>query len=288
MITTCEPEILKTVLALNFRDYNIRTIRKAVFAPILGNGVFTNDGAAWEHSRAMLRPNFSRQQIANLATYEKHVQNLINAIPRDGSTVDLQELFFDMTLDTATEFLFGESANSLPNRGNVTPGDIGFNEAFTFCTTEAGVQIRFGVKSPFPSKHYTRCQDRIHSFVNHYVRKALDRYHTPQAGVAVNSDSKDGHRYVFLNELVKQTQDPVMLRSECMNILLAGRDTTASLLGDLWNTLSKRPDVWKKLREEVEQLKDTTPSFETMKNMKYLRYCLNECKLLPLFSLLRS
>ena len=61
----------------------------------------------------MLRPHFARSQIADLPLVEKHIPHLVKIIPRDGSTVDLQPFFFRLTLDTATDFLFGESANSL-------------------------------------------------------------------------------------------------------------------------------------------------------------------------------
>ena len=61
----------------------------------------------------MIRPNFTRAQVADLDTFETHVQHLTDAIPCDGSTVDLQELFFGLTMDSATEFLFGKSTNTL-------------------------------------------------------------------------------------------------------------------------------------------------------------------------------
>ncbi len=61
----------------------------------------------------MIRPNFTRAQVADLETFETHVGHLIDAIPRDGTTVDLQELFFSLTMDSATEFLFGKSTNTL-------------------------------------------------------------------------------------------------------------------------------------------------------------------------------
>ena len=64
----------------------------------------------------MLRPNFARSQVADLDAFETHIAHLIDAIPRDGSTVDLQDLFFSLTMDSATEFLFGKSTNTL------TPG----------------------------------------------------------------------------------------------------------------------------------------------------------------------
>ena len=63
--------------------------------------------------QSLVRPNFTRSQVADLDTFETHIQKLISKIPKDGSTVDLQTLFFQLTLDSATEFLFGESVSSL-------------------------------------------------------------------------------------------------------------------------------------------------------------------------------
>ncbi|KAL8766385.1 MAG: hypothetical protein Q9209_006819 [Squamulea sp. 1 TL-2023] len=54
-------------------------------------------------------------QIADLhlSGLSRHVQRLLELIPRDGFTVDLQPLFARLVLDSSTEFLFGESAASL-------------------------------------------------------------------------------------------------------------------------------------------------------------------------------
>ena len=83
-------------------------------------------------------------------------------------------------------------------------------------------------------------------------------------------------RYVFLHELVSQTADKVKIRSELLNILLAGRDTTASLLSNVWFELSKRPAIWSRLQHEVDLLNGGFPTFEKLKDMKYLRAVLNE------------
>lgn len=101
------------MLSSNFKDYILGPRRQSVFVPVLGHGIFDTNGAAWERSRAMIRPNFTRAQVADLDTFETHIAHLINRIPRDGSTVDLQELFFSLTIDSSTEFLFGRSTNSL-------------------------------------------------------------------------------------------------------------------------------------------------------------------------------
>ena len=86
----------------------------------------------------------------------------------------------------------------------------------------------------------------------------------------------DSTRYVFIDELVRQTDNRGRIRSELLNILLAGRDTTASLLSNVWWLLSKHPNVWAQLREDVDTLKNQCPTFEQLKELKYLRAVLNE------------
>ena len=60
----------------------------------------------------MLRPNFARTQIGDLEMFESRVQHLIHAIRCDGKMVYSQDVFFKLTLDTATEFLFGKSVKA--------------------------------------------------------------------------------------------------------------------------------------------------------------------------------
>jgi hypothetical protein len=113
VIETAEPEIVKTILATKFDDFALSDRRIDAMVPSLGHGIFASNGAAWERSRALIRPNFTRSQVADLDTFETHIQHFISAIPRDGSTVDLQPLFFSLTMDSATEFLFGRSTDCL-------------------------------------------------------------------------------------------------------------------------------------------------------------------------------
>lgn len=133
MISTIEPEIIKTILSTKFQDYSLGERRKEVFIPIFGHGIFSTDGASWERSRGMVRPNFTRQQVADLDMFEAHVSHLIDSIPRDGSAVDLQDLFFGLTMDSATEFLFGRSTNTLAP-GLETVSANNFVKAFVYIT----------------------------------------------------------------------------------------------------------------------------------------------------------
>ena len=273
---TIEPEILKTMLATKFKDWNLSDQRKSAFIPLLGHGIFTTDGAAWQHSRDLLRPNFTRSQVGDLATFEAHISQLIDRIPKDGSTVDLQELFFRLTIDSATEFLFGESTNTLaPSTSTESPAR--FAEAFNRSQAFTGEVGRNGFLSKFVSKKEFHSDVKyVHEFADRYVQRGLEIRKTYDLEKA--NGKEEGERYVFLSELVKQTSDPIQIRSELLNILLAGRDTTASLLSNVWFILARRPDIWEKLQAEVSQLGEELPTFAQIKDMKYLKQVLNECK----------
>lgn len=63
-----------------------------------------------------------------------------------------------------------------------------------------------------------------------------------------HADQRD---YVFLDNLAQRTQDPKILRDQILSALLGGRDTTSSLLSNLFHTLQRRPVLWRQLREEA-------------------------------------
>jgi cytochrome P450 len=100
VIVTREPENIKAILATKFKEFGLTYRRMNAFTPLLGHGIFTSDGKQWEASRALLRPSFARSLIGDLEVFEGHVSRMMDWIPQDGSTVDLQELFFMLTLDS--------------------------------------------------------------------------------------------------------------------------------------------------------------------------------------------
>jgi cytochrome P450 len=134
---TDDPENIKALLATKFNDYSLGKERIDELSSYLGYGIFTNEGKAWKHSREMLRPCFERSQVADISVFERHTASLIKLLPTDGSTVDLQPLFHELTLDVATEFLFGRSTNSL-DRGESSEEVRDFIEAFERCI-ESGI-----------------------------------------------------------------------------------------------------------------------------------------------------
>lgn len=214
---------------------------------------------------------------------DDHINHLIDLIPKDRSSFDIQRLFFLLTLDSATHFLFGESVGCMLPPSETTGvleksavgSAQGFADAFTtaqdYLAARSRAQGLYWMVNP---KAFREANRRVHEVVDHYVNVALESKRNP--------DQKQDGRYIFLEALAADTDDPKMLRDNMLNILLAGRDTTASLLSSTFFYLSRYPDVWNRLRREIVEAFGDSKSPRTeitqtkLKDIPYLRYVLNE------------
>jgi hypothetical protein len=153
-----------------------------------------------------------------------------------------------------------------------------FGLAFDYAQLELTKRTRLG---PFlwlyRNKEFDIACKRVHNFVDKFVVRALEYRRATRAGEKAGNEVEKG-KYIFANELALATDDPLQIRAELLNILLAGRDTTAGVLSNTFFELARRPQIWAKLQAEVGQLEGKRPDYETLRNMKYLKFVLNECK----------
>lgn len=281
---TCDPKNIQAILATRFQDFDLGPTRNAIMSESLGNGIFTQDGKEWEHSRAMLRPNFVRDQISDLDMEERHVRNLMSVLPVDKESgwtkfTDIQTLFFRLTIDTATEFLFGDSVQSQIAEANPTSSQDERSFSVNFDRAQFHMAKKFRLVDMhwlYSPQEYKTNQTVINDFVKHYVDLALEKGLSPKA----TSDEKKDH-YIFLEALAQQTRDPIELRAQLLNILLAGRDTTSSLLSWTFHQLLRNPAVFAKLRSTILENFGTYSdpqnlTFASLKSCQYLQYTLNE------------
>ncbi|TVY93856.1 Cytochrome P450 [Lachnellula willkommii] len=283
LIVTRDPENAKAMFSTQSKDFEISPHRRDIWSPLLGDGIFTAQGEQWKHSRQLLRPQFSRNQISDLDLEEEHIQSLLNlAVLESGEKgwtkkVDLAPLFLNFTLDVATEFLYGRSVNSQSiHNENVSNKGGGLDSGFSY-HLDAGkswlyTKGLFGrwnrlVHSPQLTKH---CKE-VHRFVDELVAGRLN-------GTTQSSAHSD--RFCLLNELAKSTQNPLELRNETLQILNAGRDTTGALLGWVFYFLARNDRVFNKLRSIIitDFGRDRTGeiTFEKLKQCQYLNHCIQE------------
>ncbi|PHH61407.1 hypothetical protein CDD81_378 [Ophiocordyceps australis] len=260
---TVEPENVKSIVALDFDNWVNGGRKSSGLRTLLGKGIFTTDGDDWKRSRAMLRPSFDRNHVADIHCFESHLQNLLKLVPGNGKTVELSVLFFRLTLDSSTELLLGQSVSSLCHTG---PHE--FLEAFDRAQQRCFLYGILGDAWRWLTWDKKARQDQklVFDFVDGVIDKEF----------LLPASEKQKSSVTFLRQLVQQTHHRENIRSELINILVAGRDTTASLLSSLWFVLSTRPDIWHKLQAEVQTLEGRHPDAGQIRDLRYVRALVKE------------
>ncbi|KAF2263161.1 cytochrome P450 [Lojkania enalia] len=191
---------------------------------------------------------------------EKHAYGFIELTLKDGTTIDFQPLFHKLSLDIASDFLFGRSTNVL-NQHKDDKAVEEFVKAFENCISphECDIVKKFGALREFPPD-------------SQFKRFVKTTCATPN-----KEPYSKPHCYSFLTESLSQTSDREQIGSEPMNIIVPGYDTTASLLTNLIWQLSREPKILARPRQGMhEHVGEDVPTYEQLKDMPYLKAVINE------------
>lgn len=190
------------------------------------------------------------------------MNDLKDILSSQSGLVDLQPLFFRLTLDITTKFLFSESVHSLkaPKFAN----EQRFSEAFN--TAQAVVAKRFRLQDTYwmiGGSDFRRACCDVHRFADQLIDRNISGGY---------EKSK-----VFLDEVAGSTTDRVALRGQIIGLLVAGRDTTACLLTWTFFLLVRHPQVLEKLKEEIKK-KCPDPATLTRTGLREMGYLQNVLK----------
>ncbi|KAI0484191.1 cytochrome P450 [Xylariaceae sp. FL0804] len=269
LIKTMDSEITKYVHATYFEHFGVEKIRSGI-EYLWGDGITVVDGEKWASRRKLIKPSLDVAHIANLEnrSLASHVARLMELIPRDGTTVDLMPLFRRLSLDTSSEFIFGESLGALVSPDSRSHKE--FMDAFFYAQRGSGVRLMLGpvlrlfYRDP---KWWADC-DTVNEFLDKRVDEALSRLDKGQE----NTDKK----LRLIDEMAKSTRDRHTLRFQMQNIFAPAHDGSAVILSNVFFHLSRNPAAWAKLREEVLPTKDVPITYELLKRYQYLKKVIRE------------
>ena len=217
---TTDPENVEAILSTRFEDYGLGS-RRLAFWPLLGEGIFSQDGAAWKRSRELIRHQFARVQKQTPRAFMSHVEGLlagISAAAVDGQ-VELKPLMFEYTLNTTTALLFGEPHSSMTKEERDAVR-ANFDDASFGC----GIRVRFADAAFLynPPKFREACK-AVRDWATFFASKAMKYKDEYGEEAAVE-------KYPFIIDLWKEMRDFDLVRDQLLHVLVAGRDSRASLL----------------------------------------------------------
>ena len=295
---TCDLRNFQAILGTTWENFEVGPARKGAFEPFIKRGMLCTDGMQWKRARELVKPLFARGQLNDFGSTERQIGTLLMAMPMENDSgwtteIDLLGLFSHMALDMFTEFSFGEAvgsqlSNLTADQERETEKDVdnqseatqvsgkAFAQAFLVATEytmdRALLQGFYFLKDGF---HFRKSLATVHKYVDGIVHRALN---------SKNDDAKAPNqvkRYDFISELIASTQDTQEIRDSALTLVLAGRDTTAGLLGWIFFFLARQPQVFKRLRSEILTRfgSEAVPSeldYPMLKSLPYLQSVINE------------
>jgi cytochrome P450 len=269
------PDLIKEVLVDRYDKFPKHELSETALKPLLGESIFTTNGATWERQRRMLDPAFGQaklKEVFSLMTGGADAMLKRLDTVEDGGIADIEIEMTHVTADIIlrtilSESLEGEGARKIFN-------------AFNLFQEKAVVMIQLSfLRLPLwlAPRHYMiwkRTGKEIRELLAVSIRGRFEAYQRGEKG-----DYKD-----ILQSLL-ETRDPVdgsaytlvELVDQVAMLFLAGHETSASALSWSLFLLAKCPEIQEKLYEETcALLGNRQPEFKDIPRHRQIRNVFRE------------
>ncbi|KAG2539806.1 hypothetical protein PVAP13_9NG496200, partial [Panicum virgatum] len=283
-IYTSDPAVMEHILRTNFTNYGKGAYNYENMTDLLGDGIFAVDGDKWRQQRKMASYDFSTRALRDFsgAVFKQNAVRLagvVSGAAAAGRPVEFQGLALKATMDSCCDasvaypfpnnsiftIAFGLDLDTLGGSGEGTRFAAAFDDASEF-TLLRYVNAFWKAMRLLNVGSEAALRDRVRvvdEFVYKLIRDRSQELSCSNAG----QDSRQDMLSRFIQAATDEsgTVDYKYLRDIILNIVIAGKDTTAGALAWFLYMACKHPEVQEK------SLTD-----EALNKMHYLHAALTE------------
>jgi len=298
ILLTADPRNVKHILQDNMDNYTKESVLLTVFIELLGEGIFQvshgpnspDGGVSWKLQRQIAAQIFTRTNFRGLMqdTFIQHGEKLVNKLKRECNpeqVVELQDLFFRLTLDSIGSLGFGVELGCIDSEETkpfVKAFDDSLVDGFWRLINPFSMIVMMMVPRSLrlplrPVLARLPGESKVHRNVAILDEFSLEVIKQRREQAKPGPDGKVVFpKTDFLSLFMGAEQGPFddhFLRDVVMSFFVAGRDTTASTLSFLFLLLGQHPEIQRELQAEVDQkLAGKSPTLDdlTDKNMPLL------------------
>lgn len=248
------PDDVKHILQENHRNYNKDVYNVNLLKPLLGQGLFTNDGQSWLHQRRLAQPAFHRKRLATFgALITSATEDMLehwHEPARRQQTMEIGEEMMLLTLRVVGQALF---SIDLSDEADIV------GQSFSAIRK----LLQSYVFRPFPPLGVpTPRNSRLNAAIRSLDGVVQGIIHERRQH---DTDTGDLLSMLLLarDEETGEGMSDRQLRDEVMTLLLAGHETTANALAWMWHLLSQHPDIEARLHAELDRILAGTASIFT-------------------------
>jgi cytochrome P450 len=258
------PDYVKHVLQDNHPNYTKGKRYKAALAPLMGNGLFTSDGAFWLRQRRLAQGAFQHEHIISFAgPMIECVAEFIDRWrkkARQGEAIALREELTELTLRIALRNLFSTDVDT--EMPVLIKAVFGVNEEMRLGSAFVPFRIPKWVPTSGRRK-FARSLKIIDDFVYRVIaeRKRASDPGNDLAGLFIKAKDLETNKGM----------DDLQIRDELVTMLNAGHDAVTDAITWTMILLAGHPEERERARAEVLRFAGSMhPTVESLGNMEFL------------------
>jgi cytochrome P450 len=263
------PDYFRHVLRLNQRNYSKQNYNYDMLKPVLGEGLITSNGARWLRERRLIQPAFHHTRLArfggDITRAARDMLRRWDGIAAAGQPLDVSVEMMALTLQAVAGALFDSDLGAAS--GTVA-------RAFTDLNRDIAYRFRTVFVLPLwvPTAR-NRAFKAARAELDRIVYGIIDRRQR-QAG---SGDDLLATLLAARDERSGERMGATQVRDEVMTLLLAGHETTATLLSWTLYLLSQHPSVADRLSTELQiALAGRVPVVEDLPALPFTKCILQE------------
>lgn len=264
------PEVIHDVLVTNAAAYHKSASTKAVMAPLLGNGLFVNDGESWRTQRKLVSPAFHHKRIAAYADLMVDYAQSVGQGWQDGAEIDLEQFMTEYTIHVVSKALFDAEVSGQETELRAVIEQV-------LHSVDERLMTLFPTPMWVPTAKIRRYKAAIARLDELIYQIIADR----RAGKTSGQNITDKGDALSMLMLSQDEQGGGMtdkqVRDEVMTLFGAGHETTSRALTWTWYLLSQNPEVEQRFHDELQSvLGGRTPTLEDLAKLTYTEQIVKE------------
>lgn len=263
-----QPDHVKHVLATNSDNYT-KGIGMAKLKMLLGNGLFTSEGAFWQQQRRIMQPPFTHKGVARLADDMTAITSAMldhwQTLATYRHTVDVSFEMMRLALNIIAKTTLDIDANQMASTTYHA-----FTDALEFILARTVTLLDVPLFVPTAqNRRFNAAIATLDRIIYGIIAERRRRQSNKSDMLSMLLQARD--------EQTGQEMTEGQLRDEVMTIFFAGHETTALTLTWIWYLLAQHPEVETKLYAELDYvLHGRTPTLEDAPKLVYTRMVIEE------------
>nr|QCU55162.1 carotene epsilon-monooxygenase [Camellia fraterna] len=282
-VVVSDPAIAKHVLR-NYGKY-AKGLVAEVSEFLFGSGFAIAEGQLWTVRRRAVVPSLHKTYLSVIVdrVFCKCAERLVEKLKTNalnGSAVNMEENFSQLTLDVIGLALFNYNFDSLTTDSPVIDAVYtALKEAEARSTDllpywKINALCKIIPRQIKAEKAVTLIRKTVEELINKCKEIVESEGERIDEEEYVNETDPSILRFLLAS---REEVSSIQLRDDLLSMLVAGHETTGSVLTWTAYLLSKDPSSLSKAQEEVDRvLQGRSPTYEDIKNLKFLTRCINE------------